>query len=49
MWLRTCESSFEETPKPTSEQSVQRYEHFELVMGEDVREVGKLYNSKTGY
>ena len=33
------ESSFEETIKPTSGQPVQRYEHYELVMGEDGKPV----------
>src|SRR6201988_3000837 len=32
-------SSFEEAGKPTSEQPVQRYEHFELVTGEDGKPV----------
>jgi serine/threonine protein kinase len=32
-------SSFEEAVKPTSEQPVQRYEHFELVTGEDGKPV----------
>src|SRR5271166_5508172 len=32
-------SSFEETVKPTSEQPVQRYEHYELVTGEDGKPV----------
>jgi hypothetical protein len=29
------ESSFEETVKPTPEQATQRFEHYELVKGED--------------
>ena len=32
-------SSFEEAVKPTSEQPVQRYEHYELVTGEDGKPV----------
>ena len=33
------ESSFEETVKPTPEQAVQRFEHYELVTGEDGKPV----------
>jgi hypothetical protein len=33
------ESSFEEVVKPTSEQPVQRFDHYELVMGKDGKPV----------
>jgi hypothetical protein len=33
------ESSFEETVKPTPEQAVQRFEHYELVTGADGKPV----------
>src|SRR5215471_8115908 len=34
-WIQSGESSSEDTLKPTSKQPVQRYEHYELVTGED--------------
>src|SRR5271165_1978251 len=37
--VESGESCFEEAVKPTSEQPVQRYEHFELVTGEDGKPV----------
>ena len=40
-------SSFEEAVKPTSEQPVQRYEHFELVTGEG-RKTGRVGSRRDG-
>src|SRR6516164_5728401 len=37
--VESTESSFEEAVKPTLEQAVQRYEHYELVPGEDGKPV----------
>jgi protein kinase-like protein len=37
--VESGESSFEESVKPTPEQAVQRYEHYELVTGEDGKPV----------
>jgi hypothetical protein len=37
--VESGESSFEAAVKPTSEQPVQRYEHYELVTGEDGKPV----------
>src|SRR5215469_1492524 len=37
--VESCESSFEEAAKPTPVQALQRFEHYELVTGEDGRPV----------
>jgi hypothetical protein len=37
--VESGESSFEEAVKPTPEQAVQRFEHYELVTGEDGKPV----------
>ena len=37
--VESGESSFEEAVKPTLEQAVQRFEHYELVTGEDGKPV----------
>jgi serine/threonine protein kinase/predicted ATPase len=37
--VESCESSFEEAAKPTPEQAAQRFDHYELVTGEDGKPV----------